>query len=69
MVDLQLALVVLSLKDQAWSDEDLLEALNFHNIKRLSSFDIYKQEILLDHLDWSPMHKDSPTESPVELFS
>lgn len=28
------------------------------NIKRLSSFDKYKQEVLLGHLDWSPMHKD-----------
>jgi len=28
------------------------------NIKRLSSFDMYKQEVLLGHLDWSPMHKD-----------
>ncbi|KAG5050957.1 hypothetical protein JHK87_003155 [Glycine soja] len=64
MVDLQLAQVVLSLKAQAWSDEDLLEALNSleeglkDNIKRLSSFDMYKQEVLLGHLDWSPMHKD-----------
>ena len=64
MVDLQLAQVVQSLKAQAWSDEDLLEALNSleeglkDNIKRLSSFDMYKQEVLLGHLDWSPMHKD-----------
>lgn len=28
------------------------------NIKRLSSFEKYKQEVLLGHLDWSPMHKD-----------
>ena len=28
------------------------------NIKKLSSFDKYKQEVLLGHLDWSPMHKD-----------
>jgi V-type H+-transporting ATPase subunit H len=41
-----------------------LEALNQleeglkDNIKRLSSFDKYKQEVLLGHLDWSPMHKD-----------
>ncbi|WVZ25951.1 hypothetical protein V8G54_004495 [Vigna mungo] len=64
MVDLQLPQVVQSLKAQAWSDEDLLEALNSleeglkDNIKRLSSFDMYKQEVLLGHLDWSPMHKD-----------
>ncbi|KAI4327539.1 hypothetical protein L6164_019988 [Bauhinia variegata] len=64
MVDLQLPQVVQSLKAQAWSDEDLLEALNYledglkDNIKKLSSFDKYKQEVLLGHLDWSPMHKD-----------
>ncbi|QCD81713.1 V-type H+-transporting ATPase subunit [Vigna unguiculata] len=64
MVDLQLPQVVQSLKAQAWSDEDLLEALNSleeglkDNIRKLSSFDMYKQEVLLGHLDWSPMHKD-----------
>ncbi|PIA52947.1 hypothetical protein AQUCO_01000656v1 [Aquilegia coerulea] len=64
MVDLGLPQIVQSLKVQAWSDEDLLEALNQleegmkDNIKKLSSFDKYKQEILLGHLDWSPMHKD-----------
>ncbi|KDP39537.1 hypothetical protein JCGZ_02557 [Jatropha curcas] len=64
MVDLGLPHIVQSLKAQAWSDEDLLEALNQleeglrDNIKKLSSFDKYKQEVLLGHLDWSPMHKD-----------
>ncbi|GAV65499.1 V-ATPase_H_N domain-containing protein/V-ATPase_H_C domain-containing protein, partial [Cephalotus follicularis] len=64
MVDLGLSQIVQSLKSQAWSDEDLLEALNQleeglkDNIKKLSSFDKYKQEVLLGHLDWSPMHKD-----------
>lgn len=28
------------------------------NIKKLSSYDKYKQEVLLGSLDWSPMHKD-----------
>ncbi|XWS58714.1 hypothetical protein CRYUN_Cryun08bG0058200 [Craigia yunnanensis] len=64
MVDLGLPQIVQSLKAQAWSDEDLLEVLNQledglkDNIKKLSSFDKYKQEVLLGHLDWSPMHKD-----------
>ncbi|XP_076884172.1 V-type proton ATPase subunit H-like [Bidens hawaiensis] len=64
MVDLGLPQIVQSLKVQAWSDEDLLDALNHldeglkDNIKKLSSFDKYKQEVLLGHLDWSPMHKD-----------
>lgn len=41
-----------------------MEALNQleeglkENIKKLSSFDLYKQEVLLGHLDWTPMHKD-----------
>ncbi|XP_071697263.1 V-type proton ATPase subunit H-like isoform X2 [Rutidosis leptorrhynchoides] len=65
MVDLGLPQIVQSLKAQAWSDEDLLDALNQleeglkDNIKKLSSFDKYKQEVLLGHLDWSPMHKDA----------
>ncbi|MED6208292.1 hypothetical protein PIB30_043653 [Stylosanthes scabra] len=64
MVDFQLPQVVQSLKAQAWSDKDLLEALSSleeglkDNIKKLSSFDKYKQEVVLGHLDWSPMHKD-----------
>lgn len=64
MVDLGLPQIVQNLKAQAWSDEDLLDALNQleeglkDNIKKLSSFDKYKQEVLLGHLDWSPMHKD-----------
>nr|XP_016461033.1 PREDICTED: probable V-type proton ATPase subunit H [Nicotiana tabacum] len=64
MVDLGVLQIVQSLKAQAWSDEDLLDALNQleqglkDNIKKLSSFDKYKQEVLLGHLDWSPMHKD-----------
>lgn len=64
MVDLGLPIIVQSLKAQAWSDEDLLDALKQleeglkDNIKKLSSFDKYKQEVLLGHLDWSPVHKD-----------
>ncbi|CAA0837123.1 V-type proton ATPase subunit H [Striga hermonthica] len=64
MVNLGLPQLVQNLKAQAWSDEDLLEALSQleeglkDNIKLLSSFDKYKQEVLLGHLDWSPMHKD-----------
>ncbi|KAK9188269.1 hypothetical protein WN944_019670 [Citrus x changshan-huyou] len=48
-----------------WEESnDLLEGLNQleeglkDNTKRLSSFDKYMQEVLLGHLDWSPMHKD-----------
>ncbi|KAL4595679.1 hypothetical protein ACB098_12G091400 [Castanea mollissima] len=65
MIDLGLPQIVQSLKAQAWSDEDLLEALNQleeglkDKIKKLSSFDKYKQEVLLGQLDWSPMHKDN----------
>uniref|UniRef100_A0A0D6QWH8 V-type proton ATPase subunit H n=1 Tax=Araucaria cunninghamii TaxID=56994 RepID=A0A0D6QWH8_ARACU len=65
MVDLGLPQIVQNLKSQAWSDEDLIEALNSleeglkDSIKKLSSFDKYKQEVLLGSLDWSPMHKDA----------
>ncbi|KAK4343290.1 hypothetical protein RND71_036384 [Anisodus tanguticus] len=64
MVDLDVLQIVQNLKAQAWSDEDLLDALNKleeglkDNIKKLSSYDKYKQEVLLGNLDWSPMHKD-----------
>ncbi|KAF8664418.1 hypothetical protein HU200_054590 [Digitaria exilis] len=64
MIDLGLPQVVQNLKAQAWTDEDLLDALNQlevglkDNLKKLSSFDKYKQQVLLGHLDWSPMHKD-----------
>ncbi|KAM3383466.1 V-type proton ATPase subunit H isoform X1 [Capsicum galapagoense] len=64
MVDLDVLQHVQNLKAQAWSDEDLLDALNQlegglkDNIKKLSSYDKYKQEVLLGNLDWSPMHKD-----------
>ncbi|EFH45428.1 vacuolar ATP synthase subunit H family protein [Arabidopsis lyrata subsp. lyrata] len=65
MVDLGLPHIIQSLKTQAWSDEDLLDALNQleeglkDKIKKLSSFDKYKQEVLLGHLDWNPMHKEA----------
>ncbi|XP_016485281.1 V-type proton ATPase subunit H [Nicotiana tabacum] len=64
MVDVGVLQIVQNLKAQAWSDEDLLDALNQleeglkDNIKKLSSYDKYKQEVLLGNLDWSPMHKD-----------
>ncbi|KAF9598005.1 hypothetical protein IFM89_023577 [Coptis chinensis] len=64
MVDVGLPQIIQNLKAQAWTDEDLLEALNQleevmrDNVKKLSSFDKYKQEVLLGHLDWSPIHKD-----------
>ncbi|KAK4403808.1 V-type proton ATPase subunit H [Sesamum angolense] len=51
MVDLGLPQLVQNLKAQAWSDEDLLESLNELeeglkvNIKKLSSFEKYKQEV------------------------
>ncbi|CAF2239923.1 unnamed protein product [Brassica napus] len=65
MVDLRLPHIIHSLKTQAWSDEDLLDALNQleeglkDKIWKLSSFDKYKQEVLLGHLEWNPMHKEA----------
>ncbi|KAL9233532.1 hypothetical protein vseg_008516 [Gypsophila vaccaria] len=65
MVDLGMPQIVQNLKVNAWGDEDLVEALNQleeglkDNMKKLSSFDKYKQEVLLGHLDWTPVHKDA----------
>lgn len=65
MVDLGMPQIVQNLKAQAWGDEDLVEALSQldeglkDNVKKMSSFDKYKQEVLLGHLDWSPVHKDT----------
>ncbi|KAH9325742.1 hypothetical protein KI387_005920, partial [Taxus chinensis] len=65
MVDLGLPQIVQNLKSQTWSDEDLVDALNSleeglkDSIKKLSSFDKYKQEVLLGNLDWSAVHKDA----------
>ena len=45
--------------------KDLLDALNQleeglkDKIWKLSSFDKYKQEVLLGHLEWNPMHKEA----------
>uniref|UniRef100_M4F0L8 V-type proton ATPase subunit H n=2 Tax=Brassica campestris TaxID=3711 RepID=M4F0L8_BRACM len=56
MVDLGLPHIIHSLKTQAWSDEDLLDTLNQleeglkDKIRKLSSFDKYKQKILMVHL-------------------
>ncbi|KAH6757515.1 vacuolar ATP synthase subunit H family protein [Perilla frutescens var. hirtella] len=64
MVNLEVPQIIQNLKAQAWSDEDLLEALNQLeeglkiNIKKLSSYDKYYQEVILGRLDWAPMHKD-----------
>lgn len=50
--------------DPLFNLQDLLEALNQleeglrENIKILSSFDKYYQEVILGRLDWGPMHKD-----------
>ncbi|KNA15974.1 hypothetical protein SOVF_093460 [Spinacia oleracea] len=65
MVDLGMPQIVQNLKAQAWSDEDLVETLNQleeglkDNVKQMSSFEKYKQEVFLGHLDWSPVHKDA----------
>ncbi|CAI5516808.1 unnamed protein product [Closterium sp. Naga37s-1] len=65
MVELGLPKVVQSLKLHAWHDEDLKEALEAldvglrHNLRVMSSFDKYRQEVLSGSLDWTPMHKDA----------
>eukprot|EP00245_Coleochaete_scutata_P005888 TRINITY_DN19861_c0_g1_i1.p1 TRINITY_DN19861_c0_g1~~TRINITY_DN19861_c0_g1_i1.p1 ORF type:complete len:455 (-),score=94.09 TRINITY_DN19861_c0_g1_i1:822-2186(-) len=65
MVELGFPKVIASLKLQAWTDEDLTEALDSleeslkGNIRVLSSWDKYKQEVLSGTLDWTPIHKNA----------
>ncbi|KAL6558221.1 hypothetical protein OROMI_018571 [Orobanche minor] len=64
MVDLKVPHLLQNLKAQAWSDErsiggyELAGRRDRDNIKRLSSYDKYYQEVILGRLDWAPMHKD-----------
>eukprot|EP00741_Cyanophora_paradoxa_P012481 tig00020610_g12060.t1 len=47
-----------------WADEDLVDDMRIlaealqANIKELSSFDVYKLEVLSGKLDWTPVHKE-----------
>ncbi|XP_024386127.1 probable V-type proton ATPase subunit H [Physcomitrium patens] len=64
MVDLGLPKIVQSLQLYAWSDEDLLQALEVldaalkDSIRKLSSFDKFKGQVFSGNLDWTSMHKD-----------
>eukprot|EP00270_Netrium_digitus_P002987 TRINITY_DN1338_c0_g1_i3.p1 TRINITY_DN1338_c0_g1~~TRINITY_DN1338_c0_g1_i3.p1 ORF type:complete len:478 (-),score=155.16 TRINITY_DN1338_c0_g1_i3:309-1694(-) len=65
LVEVGFPKVVQTLKLQAWTDDDLKDALDKLeeglrlNIKVQSSFDVYKKEVLSGNLDWTPMHKDA----------
>jgi len=55
--------VVETLASKKWGDEDIVADLEVlgdalqKNLALLSSFDIYKQELMSGNLEWSPVHK------------
>lgn len=64
LVELGFPKVIQNLRLQAWSDEDLNQALDVlestlkDNMKDLNSFEKYRQEVRSGHLDWTTVHKD-----------
>lgn len=63
MIESGLIKIIDTLYAKKWGDEDIvadLEAVKESlqkNLARLSSFDIYKQELMSGNLEWSPVHK------------
>jgi V-type H+-transporting ATPase subunit H len=55
--------VLLGLQPRKWADEDILEDIDLLigalevNLRNLSSWDVYKKEIMSGKLEWSPVHK------------
>ncbi|KAL3683438.1 hypothetical protein R1sor_001460 [Riccia sorocarpa] len=64
LVALGLPKVIQNVRLQAWTDEDLIVALDElevtlkESVKELNSWDKYKQEVCSGNLDWTPVHKD-----------
>ena len=59
-------------RPQSWEDPDVPELLTWledelrAHIAELSSFDVYKKEVLSGSLDWTPMHTSvRPRPSPA----
>jgi len=63
MIDADVMKPLENLTNRNWGDEDMkadLEALNDtlqQHVVVLSTFDMYKKEILSGHLEWSPVHR------------
>jgi len=63
MVDPSFMRIIDGLAQKKWGDEDIVNditalqnSLN-ENLQRLSSFDMYKKEVLSGDLDWTPVHR------------
>jgi len=63
MIDNGLVRIIDTLSNRKWGDEDLIDDINSlrdalqKDIVILSTFDMYKKEILSGSLEWSPVHK------------
>mmetsp|Transcript_17469 Transcript_17469/g.30112 ORF Transcript_17469/g.30112 Transcript_17469/m.30112 type:complete len:470 (-) Transcript_17469:767-2176(-) len=63
MVQYGLVRVLQTLSYHKWSDDDLIDDMKLlidslaESIKELSSFDVYRMEVLSGKLDWTPVHK------------
>lgn len=63
MIDCGLQRPLAILREKQWADEDIsrdVESLQLrlaHNVTELSSFEVYKKEVLSGKLDWTLVHK------------
>jgi len=63
MIDAGVVRIIETLANRKWGDEDLIDDINtirdalLKDIVTLSTFDMYKKEILSGSLEWSPVHK------------
>jgi len=63
MIDPSYIRIIDGLSQKKWGDEDIVnditalqESLN-ENLLRMSSFDMYKKEVMSGNLDWTPVHR------------
>lgn len=65
MIDSELMRVLDNLSQRKWGDDDIVNNIEHlsemlqNNIAELSSFDMYKKEVLSGQLDWTPVHKSA----------
>jgi V-type H+-transporting ATPase subunit H len=63
MIDANIMKPLLTLSQKNWADPDIVEDLEMikegleRNLVVLSSFDMYKKEVLSGNLEWSPVHR------------
>lgn len=57
--------ILQSLKQRKWADEDIKDDINTllaaleKNMQELSSFEVYKKEVISGDLEWTPVHKST----------